>query len=238
MEPLNSTHHERKAWYKVGGHRFSVVNPAIITREPKKNPAINPIVIRYLFALSLAWQIANVVIIVLADVAQANQHNKFDIGVSVMLGFQGIHIVLVAATSIKLCKQVIHRTASPMFVVQSFLSTLMLYAGICTLFIRVDPNCFSGFEGYSVRGFGTVEIFISFLYFSCATMTTVGFGDIVPTTWFTQLIVTSEMLLSVTYSVVIFAQGLSHFNNPLLLEPTRNVHDDSDDDSETHPLSV
>jgi len=54
-------------------------------------------------------------------------------------------------------------------------------------------------------------------------MTTVGYGDVTPAEWYTQLIVISEMFLSVTYTVVIFSQGLSHFNTPLILEPDPEV---------------
>lgn len=63
----------------------------------------------------------------------------------------------------------------------------------------------------------TCIVFVSLVIFGIYNFV-VGYGDVVPAVWYTQLIVTSEMLLSVTYTVVIFAQGLSHFNTPLILE--------------------
>jgi len=210
---------ERRPSWRVGPNTTLTVAPPSLKRIPKPNPIINSTIIKYLFVLSFAWQIANVSIIVITDIAHSHS-DGLDIAVGIMLLFQALHITLVIGTSIKLCKQVLHRTASPMFVVQSFLSTTLLYAGFFTLINRAEPKAFAGFDEFSnnTEALVTVRIFIKFLYFSTATMTTVGFGDVTPTLWYTQLIVTTEMLLSVTYTVVIFAQGLSHFNTPLILE--------------------
>jgi len=200
---------------------------------PKKNPVIGHKILRHLFLLSFAWQVANVVLICVADKFAANQGSmdeNYDIGVAFMLFFQLLHLVFVIVTSIKLCKQVLHKTASPLFVVQSFLSTIFLFAGLYTLLHRIMSDCFYGFSMYesSDSALVSLQIFIKFLYFSTATMTTVGYGDVTATMWYTQLLVTCEMLLSVTYTVVIFAQGLSHFNTPLVLE--------QDDESEDAPF--
>lgn len=42
-------------------------------------------------------------------------------------------------------------------------------------------------------------------------MTTCGYGDVFPTTWYARLVVTAQMLISVLYSVVILGYGLSQF---------------------------
>jgi len=42
-------------------------------------------------------------------------------------------------------------------------------------------------------------------------MTTVGFGDIRSSQWYTDMLVICQMLLSVLYTTVIFSKGLSHF---------------------------
>lgn len=75
-----------------------------------------------------------------------------------------------------------------------------------------------------------IALLITFLqcqYFSVACMTTgrviyirnraeldiqVGFGEIHPSSWPSYIVVSVEMLLSVIYTTVIFAKGLSHFS--------------------------
>ena len=51
-------------------------------------------------------------------------------------------------------------------------------------------------------------IWARFLYFSVTTMTTAGFGDIYPTQWYSRLIVSLQILVSVLYSVVVLGIGL------------------------------
>jgi len=211
---------DHRSW-KIGHMRLSRV--PVDYRQPKANPAIGPKLLRHLFLFSVVWQIANVIVICLADATTQERYKQnYDIGVAFMLFFQLLHLVFVVVTSIKLCKQVMHKTASPLFVVQSFLSTIFLFAGLYTLVHRIEDSSFVGFDDLNLNSnapYVSFQIFIKFLYFSTATMTTVGYGDVTPVLWYTELLVTFEMFLSVTYSVVIFAQGLAHFNTPLILEP-------------------
>ena len=69
-----------------------------------------------------------------------------------MAGFQAIHLVLMLATSIKLAKQLVHQTASGNFLVQSYLSTVLAYAGIYALLYRIRPDVWTGMDSdYSNR---------------------------------------------------------------------------------------
>jgi len=96
---------------------------------------------------------------------------------------QALHLALVIVTSVKLVKQVIHRTATGTFIVQSYLSTILLFAGVYTLIYKSDSNTFfglddhhgsvnSGSASYSFAAFPVFELFARFLYFSITTMTT------------------------------------------------------------------
>ena len=59
-----------------------------------------------------------------------------------------------------------------------------------------------------------------------------GFGDIVATTWYTKAFVTIEMLVSVMFTTVIFAKGLSTFagviggreNNPRMIPRVKTMN--------------
>jgi len=139
----------------------------------------------------------------------------FDVGIGFMLLFQAIHLTFIIVTSVKLTKQVMHRTASGWFLAQSYLSTILLFAGIYTLVERIVPASFRGL--YTFQDELSHElVFIRFLYFSTTTMTTVGYGDISSDQWYTDIIVMTQMLLSVLYTTVIFSKGLSHFSGSTL----------------------
>jgi predicted transporter len=66
--------------------------------------------------------------------------------VAVIGGFQLLHLVLLVATSIKLAKQLAHRTATLDFLVQSYLSTILVYAGVYVSLLgtlRYHARCFN-----------------------------------------------------------------------------------------------
>jgi hypothetical protein len=56
------------------------------------------------------------------------------------------------------------------------------------------------------------ESFAKMLYFSTATMTGGGFGDIFPVVWYVYLLTCTQMLLGVIYSVAILGRGFSIMN--------------------------
>mmetsp|Transcript_20582 Transcript_20582/g.30799 ORF Transcript_20582/g.30799 Transcript_20582/m.30799 type:complete len:165 (+) Transcript_20582:1-495(+) len=48
------------------------------------------------------------------------------------------------------------------------------------------------------------------IYFSLATQTGTGYGDIFPTEWYSKIAVIIHMLISFLYSVIILALGIEH----------------------------
>eukprot|EP01112_Ceratiomyxa_fruticulosa_P010129 TRINITY_DN2672_c0_g3_i1.p1 TRINITY_DN2672_c0_g3~~TRINITY_DN2672_c0_g3_i1.p1 ORF type:complete len:332 (+),score=44.81 TRINITY_DN2672_c0_g3_i1:883-1878(+) len=215
-----------------GSHinRYSIQGDA---HSPRKRTSsqkqwIGPKLQHYLFFISFGWQVLNVILIAIiehffGEKETKSQQMRMYAGIGVMLGFQLIHVLAVIITSVKLTKQVLHRTARPIFVFQSYLSTIVLFTGVYTLVYRITT---SSFNGIHQSGDGTVPIlilFVNFLYFSVCTMSGVGYGDIVPGTWYSQLVVIFQMFLAVVFTVIIFAQGLHHFNkDEMEIKPGKN----------------
>eukprot|EP00052_Salpingoeca_macrocollata_P014396 m.113157 g.113157 ORF g.113157 m.113157 type:complete len:298 (+) comp19304_c0_seq3:55-948(+) len=176
-----------------------------------------------LLPLAIVWQVLNVIILTLIDKNISNEEiarhpldNKyFFAGVVVMVVFQMIHMVVVVIASVKLAKQVLHRTATSSFLVQSYLSTVLLFAGVYTLLFRADKSAWKGImedknDEASVQSNTYIaQAFAIMLYYSVTTMTGTGFGDIHPVSWYLYLIVTAQMLLAVVYTTTIFARGLT-----------------------------
>ena len=135
----------------------------------------------------------------------------FDFGVAFMVFMQVVQLVFIIIISVKLSKQVLHHTVTNWFLVQTYLATILLFAGVYTVIERAIPTSFKGV--FADNSELTHEIVtIRFIYFSTQTMTTCSFGDLVSNAWYVDMLVTVQMLLSVLYTTVIFSKGLAFFS--------------------------
>ncbi|CAI8017386.1 hypothetical protein GBAR_LOCUS10562 [Geodia barretti] len=127
----------------------------------------------------------------------ANSTKRADIeltGNILLTTLQAAHLFLVLFVSFKVAKQVVHRTASGSLVAQSYLSTVLLFAGLYTLIYRLDP------EGWKRVSEGNISspilLFLRMLFFSVSTATLCGTSVIEPIQWYINLFVGLQVLLS------------------------------------------
>eukprot|EP00041_Stephanoeca_diplocostata_P008791 m.131416 g.131416 ORF g.131416 m.131416 type:complete len:142 (-) comp17476_c0_seq4:756-1181(-) len=84
--------------------------------------------------------------------------------------------------------QLLHHTATSSFLLQAYFSTIILYAGIYTLLHRYQPDSWRGTDSEGVLGGKNdsyvVRSFVIFVYYSIATMTSTGYGDVHPESWY------------------------------------------------------
>jgi hypothetical protein len=175
---------------------------------------IHPLIIRHLLTISLAIQLVSMFLVYLVDSAYSQSADiSADTGLFVMIICQVLHLALVVLVSVTLTTQVIDRTVTISFLVSSYLSTVILFAGIYGLIYRITESSFTGLEAWNGgdAGANVARIFAKLLYFSITTMTTVGMGDIHPNAWYACVVVALQALMSVTYTTVIFARGMSMF---------------------------
>lgn len=80
-----------------------------------------------------------------------------------MAAFQTVQFLFIVIVSLKLRKQLSHHTATNWFLIQTYLSTILVFAGIYTVIERCSAGAFQGvFESGTIMQHE--RVFIRFLY--------------------------------------------------------------------------
>lgn len=181
-------------------------------RKPRKIPLW---FVSNLLAITFVWQMIAVLVLYFTDWGgkfSSGTNSSVDTGVAVLLFFQFVHIFTIFATSIKMGKQLLHRTLSGWFLVQSYMSAILLFAGIYMAIYRLNPDSFSGMSISNEASLGVIGIYLAFLYYSTELMTTVGLGDVHPMHWSAIFVTFCQMLVSVAFSTIIVSKGMSYLS--------------------------
>ncbi len=164
---------------------------------------------------SFLWQVIVVLLYRLVfNKAFTSEGIPFDVGVGIMVAMQFLQLLFIFVIGVKVSKQVLHRTVSSWLLIQLYVSALFFYMGLYTVLERALPLSFKGVFDGPDDSVDHEIVTIRFLYFSSAVMSTCGFGDIVPNAWYADLLVTTQMFLSVLFTAIIFSKGLLFFQQP------------------------
>jgi len=178
---------------------------SMLQSAPSRKQYITNVIVQYLFNFTLVWQILNVVA---ADTSR--------LGVSVLLFLQSFHLLGVLFITFLMLRRVRQVSFSLAFLIQSYLSTLALFAGIYFLIFKLDDSSFAGVIQGDASSFHPFFEYVRILYFSATTMTTVGYGDISPHSWYACVLVIGEQLVSFVFTTVLFGMGMVHFSSKML----------------------
>lgn len=103
----------------------------------------------------------------------------------------------------------IKKTLETEFFYHEFLSFIIYNVLLIILSYTVDFYCLYRIDEAAFRGMTNGESigsqFITFFYFSIATFTTVGFGDISPVSTSARIFVSTEILLAFFFNILIIA---------------------------------
>eukprot|EP00042_Codosiga_hollandica_P038555 m.314757 g.314757 ORF g.314757 m.314757 type:complete len:301 (+) comp55422_c1_seq8:398-1300(+) len=177
---------------------------------PQKKRRISNLWVENLLLITFVWQALTLLVLWVIDNSTSSDSNAGVIAAIVSLAvFEFVHVVVIVSVSVKLSKQLVHRTAKDSVLAQSYLSTLILFAGIYTLSYRIAPQHWVGVDDVLSSSSYALDVFAKFFYFSTVTMTCTG-GEIHPfDCWYLYLIVTFECLLGILYGACIFSRGLA-----------------------------
>ncbi|XP_019854850.1 PREDICTED: uncharacterized protein LOC100633645 isoform X2 [Amphimedon queenslandica] len=95
-----------------------------------------------------------------------------DSGDGVLCLIELIHLLVVVVVSFKLVKQVIHHTATGVFLAQCYLSTVLLFAGLYTFEFRISPSAWDNLNANKATH--PTFVYLKMLYFSVSTATLCG----------------------------------------------------------------
>jgi len=136
--------------------------------------------------------------------------------------FQFGNLGTIMALCFKMVIQVRTLKVSLPFLVNSYLSITILFAGIYLLIFNLDGISFTNVvididitNEKALTAWQIFEVYIRLLYFSATTMTTVGYGDISPRTWYMCIIVIIQQVISFMFTTVLFGIGVAHFSTIL-----------------------
>lgn len=76
-----------------------------------------------------------------------------------------------------------------------------------------DPSSVFGVDSDTATTNNLVVVYLYLCYFSTATITSTGFGDIAPLSWWTSVLCNVQMLTGMIYHVGVFGLTLTHFTS-------------------------
>lgn len=202
----------------VDALRFEVMKDKFPPLHPLRRKRWWHPILRHLLLITLVWQALCIGILTIIDETAGKKAHEIDknaffkASVALMIVFQVSHLAVIITASIKLTKQIAHRTVSVWFLAQSYLSTILLFGGLYTLIFRLKADSWAGVSLEGLDETDSLYILLAFvrlLFFSIVTMTSTGYGSIHPTRTYNYILVSVQMLCAVLYTTSIFAKGLS-----------------------------
>lgn len=143
-------------------------------RKRKKKPKIRMWIINNMLLFTVIWQLFLVIVVGLCEWLFSNEDAVLYTAIVLGSFIQFVQLVFIIITSIKLVKQLRHRTASGWFLVQSYLSVIILFSGIYTLIFQINDDLFysTTLTTDESKPASIFTIYTVFLYFSGTSMST------------------------------------------------------------------
>ncbi|XP_064611643.1 uncharacterized protein LOC135475641 [Liolophura sinensis] len=164
----------------------------------------------YIIISSLVLQVLDVLVLTIIDfLPKSDKRVLLVVGGTVMIILQVANLLLVLYTSIKLGNQLFKHSISGTLLIQGYIATLLLFAGLYTAACRLDVNGWKFIADGAIQNPTLLaESYCRFLFFSVSTGTLCGSSIVLPNAWYNYLMVSLQMLLSYTYFASILGQAI------------------------------
>ncbi|KAK7487651.1 hypothetical protein BaRGS_00021070, partial [Batillaria attramentaria] len=166
---------------------------------------------KYIFFITAALQALNLVVVSIIDIYPKNDDQSVVTGTGItMILLQMANLFFIVLVSVRLVRQLYKHKVSILLLAQSYMSTLLLFAGIYTLTYRMAPKSWKFIqEDLEENPVLVIVLYSKFLFFSVSTATLCGSDNVLPQEWYNCLFTSCQMLMSFVYFASILGQTLS-----------------------------
>nr|KAG5700175.1 hypothetical protein BaRGS_011018 [Batillaria attramentaria] len=156
-------------------------------------------------------QALNLVVVSIIDIYPKNDDQSVVTGTGItMILLQMANLFFIVLVSVRLVRQLYKHKVSILLLAQSYMSTLLLFAGIYTLTYRMAPKSWKFIqEDLEENPVLVIVLYSKFLFFSVSTATLCGSDNVLPQEWYNCLFTSCQMLMSFVYFASILGQTLS-----------------------------
>ena len=135
----------------------------------------------------------------------------FDLNQSVFQYF--LKLLIIGITIIELFKEILRTKVIDAHIISGAISIYILIGVfwylLYMLLLMIDPDSFT----FNLQH--TNKLSIDMLYFSFTTLTTLGYGDITPTSYTAKMWAMTEAMVGVMFLALMISRLVSHFNSHL-----------------------
>ena len=135
----------------------------------------------------------------------------FDLNQSVFQYF--LKLLIIGITIIELFKEILRTKIIDAHIISGAVSIYILIGVfwylLYMLLLMIDPDSFT----FNLQH--TNKLSIDMLYFSFTTLTTLGYGDITPTSYTAKMWAMTEAMMGVMFLALMISRLVSHFNSHL-----------------------
>ncbi|XP_015908041.1 uncharacterized protein [Parasteatoda tepidariorum] len=170
--------------------------------------------LKYQILLVSFTQLVSILIFTLIDSVK----NELDTGyfaLTISCGsiLQLLNIVLVAFASTVLSRQMVKYKVEGLLMAQTFVATVITFAGVYFLIYRFDPNNWEFGSADRIEERKAFGQFVKMLYLSVSSSTLCGAANVQPNKWHVTLIVCFQDLINFVYFASILAQTIGNYHS-------------------------
>ncbi|KAK2175099.1 hypothetical protein NP493_750g00020 [Ridgeia piscesae] len=169
-------------------------------------------------------QLLSATLVTILDAAGKN-HKTATASITVLSILQAVNIIYFIFALVLLTRRSSCAWGNTPFslVVKSYFSSILLFVGLYTLTYRTQATSWAC-PAASMDSDSALSIYVKMVYMSVATATLCGAPGVVPVVWFTYLLTSVQMLLSLTHIMQILALATRWQQSPPVLPPAYPVY--------------